>query len=85
MLTSNDESMLSKSNDYVLDLLCNETCERLQGIIDQIMIPNDQQEDDCTKLVMVTKNFMKNQLKDQLLKTDECCFHGIEYASSTSY
>ena len=79
VLTSNDESML-KSIDYVSGLLCNETCETLQDIIDQL-IPNEERED-CTKLVMVAKNFMKNQFKDQLLKTDECCFHGIEYALS---
>lgn len=79
VLTSNDEAMLS-SVDYVSGLLCNETCETLQEIIDQ-MIPNDQR-DDCTKLVSVAKNFMKNQFKDHLLKDDECCFHGVEYALS---
>ena len=74
VLTSNDESML-KSIYYVSGLLCNETCETLPDIIDQV-IPNEQR-DDCTKLVILAKNSMKNQFKDQLMKIDECCFHGI--------
>ena len=79
VLTSIDEFML-KSIDFVSGILYNETCETLQDIIDQL-IPNEQR-DNCTNLVMLAKNFMKNQFKDQLMKTDECCFHGIEYALS---
>ena len=66
VLTSNDESML-KLIYYVSGLLCNETCETLQDVFDQL-IPNEQR-DDCTKLVRGAKNLMKNKSKDQLLKT----------------
>ena len=78
-LTASDEAMLS-SVDYVAGLLVNETCETLQDMIERI-IPNEHRED-CTKLVSVSRNFMKNQFKDIVTKTDDCCFHGIDYALS---
>ncbi len=29
-----------------------------------------------------TKNFLENQIKDQVLKSDDCSFHGLDYALS---
>ena len=79
VLTSNDEAMLS-SIDYVSGLLVNETCETLQDIVDKL-IPNEHQSK-CTKYISAAKNFMKNQFKDQVMKQDDCCFHGLDYALS---
>jgi len=79
VLTNNDEAML-KSIDYVSGLLCNETCETLQEIIDRI-VPMEHRVE-CTNLVSIAKNFMKNQFKDYFVSEDDCCFHGINYALS---
>ncbi len=69
-----------KSIDYVSGLLCNETCETLQDIIDRI-VPTEYRVE-CTNLVSIAKNFMKNQFKDYFITEDDCCFHGIDYALS---
>lgn len=61
-------------------LLVNETCETLQDIIDRVF-PNEHR-DDCTKLVSVARNFIKNQFKDIVVQENDCCFHGLDYALS---
>ena len=77
VLTSSDEAMLN-SIDYVTYMLVNETCETLQDIIDTV-IKNHEREI-CTNYVKVTKNFMKNQFKNHIVKEDDnCCFHCFQY------
>ena len=78
-LTATDEAMLSSVN-YVAGLLLNETCEILQDIINRVFL--NEHQDDCTKLVTVARNFMKNQFKDIVVKKDDCCVHGLDYALS---
>ena len=80
MLTSNDESMLS-SIDYVTGLLVNETSETMQDIIDSLLT-NSQDRSEFTKMISSAKNFLKNQFKDQVVKDDDCSFHGLDYALS---
>ena len=39
--------------------------------------------DECTKYLVVSKNFMKNQFKkSHEIDDDYCCFHGFTYAMS---
>ena len=66
VLTSSDQAMLN-SIDYVTCMLVNESCKILQDMIDKVVM--NEHCDECSKYLIATKNFMKNQFKDVIKKT----------------
>ena len=80
VLTSSDQAMLN-SIDYVTCMLVNESCEILQDMIDKVVM--NEHRDECSKYLIASRNFMKNQFKNIItIDNDDCCFHGFTYALS---
>ena len=63
-------------------MLVSDSCEILQDIIEKA-IRNEHCEK-CTKnCLTVTRNLLKIQFKNHIIKDDDdCCFHGFGYALS---
>ena len=61
VLSSSDQAMLN-SIDCVTCILVNESCEILQDMIDKVVM--NEHRDKCSKYLIATKKFMKNQFKD---------------------
>ena len=69
------------SIDYVMCMLVNESCEILQDMIDKVVM--NEHYDECSKYLIASKKFTKNQFKDIIKNADDgCCFHGFMYALS---
>ena len=80
VLTSSDQAMLN-SIDYVTCMLVNESCKILQDMINIVVM--NEHHDECSKYLIATKKFMKNQFKNIIKQeNDNCCFHGFTYALS---
>ena len=69
------------SIDYVTCMLVNESCEVLQDIIDKAL--ENEHRDECTKYLIASRNFLKNQFMNLIkIEDDDCYFHGFTYSLS---
>ena len=78
LLTVNNNRVV-KVVDYVQGLLINDPCGALKQITDED-ISDVSTRTDHTRMLEVSKNFLKNQYQYCLNKNDGCGTHSIEYA-----
>lgn len=64
--------------DFTVGLLVNDTCTKIENIINTCFNPSKAKE--LQDLMLVCRNFLKVQFDDHLLKDDTCSLHDLQYA-----
>ena len=80
LLTVDNERVV-RAVDYVQGILLNDPCTLLQRIIDEL-ISDPANKKKFTRMLEVTRNFLKVQYVSHAEKKDGFCTHGIQYALS---
>jgi len=79
-ITNGNQKLLT-AVDYVTGTLINDTTKTLMHIVDDFI--SDNTEHECLNMLMLlAKNFLKNQSDSHAVRVDGVCSHGIEYGLS---
>jgi hypothetical protein len=78
-ITAEDGRMVS-CVDYILGNLLNDPVEKLQGIIDKILMPRSKEHKEMTECLTIARHFLKVHFDNHLSKGDGDGFHDLSHA-----